>query len=566
MAMRRRGKKCILPHISSGVDEVKIHPSVQVRGLGIRVLALVLFGSALISMSPHGYSRNKAEVRNAQIESVVSNALMQKMENLKMHRRLENQKIFHKEKKDLSKISDVLLTEKEDKDLEIDNLTRYHTVFSTDCYSHMYWRNYMVFYTALKVRQPGHVTQIVSGCNEKEAENIMNWFYKNVAVLSERFHIQLTPHFSTVSNGEVHEYRKFSKAFGLKYWMEHSPNLERKTHANTSPIFDRKHDHDIVISIEPEMVFTRPIKIDPKIIVKKGSLVVQSYDNGSQWESLDLDRISIDELSPAGSYDQSEKSKYFAMGPPYIIDLGDMHEISKKWSEYVHRVYKETADFLMADRYSFSIAVAESKLKPTLIDSLMVSNPKSSKENWDMIDEIPDNKVCGFGKNPDQSVDHTPNVLYLSNQYSIGTEWFYSEHIISPQVYDCNRALFQEPPNSIPLFYDYRWPPSEQNKTVVPKSQIKRESFILCSATALLNEAATMFKSTACKKTNKIQPNMLKTKKIVDFFPFEIRHKQKLTAKANERKENQIGKKDKYTNLGEPKRHKEGENYDKTKG
>jgi hypothetical protein len=62
-----------------------------------------------------------------------------------------------------------LLTPDEDQALEInaaDN-TRYHIIFSTDCSPFQHWQSYLVFFSAMTLRQPGHVTRIASGCEGK---------------------------------------------------------------------------------------------------------------------------------------------------------------------------------------------------------------------------------------------------------------------------------------------------------------------------------------------------------------------------------------------------------------
>jgi len=99
-----------------------------------------------------------------------------------------------------------LLTIQEDEELETDSdHVRYHLVFSTDCTPYQHWQSYLVYFTAMSVKQPGHVTRIASGCNDEEAIDMQNWFDKDVAPLSKRFHLQMTPSFSEVKNekGEI---------------------------------------------------------------------------------------------------------------------------------------------------------------------------------------------------------------------------------------------------------------------------------------------------------------------------------------------------------------------------
>ena len=105
---------------------------------------------------------------------------------------------------------------------------RYHLVFSTDCTPYQHWQSYLVYFTAMKIQQPGHVTRIASGCQPDEAIKMQAWFDRDIAPLSQRFHLQMTPQFSQVKNekGEiVGDYKFFNKPFGLKYWLEHSPQI-----------------------------------------------------------------------------------------------------------------------------------------------------------------------------------------------------------------------------------------------------------------------------------------------------------------------------------------------------
>lgn len=92
-----------------------------------------------------------------------------------------------------------LLTQEQDEALETDaDGVRYHLVFSTDCTPYQHWQSYLVYYTAMSIQQPGHVTRIASGCEQDEAAQMKEWFDKDVSPLSKRFHLQLTPQFSKV--------------------------------------------------------------------------------------------------------------------------------------------------------------------------------------------------------------------------------------------------------------------------------------------------------------------------------------------------------------------------------
>lgn len=115
--------------------------------------------------------------------------------------------------------------------------------------------SYLVFFTAMQVRQPGHVTRIVSGCEPDEAKAMAMWFDEKVEFMSKRFHLHLTPHFSQVvdETGKiVGDYKFFNKPFGLKHWLENFHLLEFSDGAFS-------HEDDIVILIDPDMPLMRPI-------------------------------------------------------------------------------------------------------------------------------------------------------------------------------------------------------------------------------------------------------------------------------------------------------------------
>ena len=58
--------------------------------------------------------------------------------------------------------------------LKADDGYIYHTIFSTDCSEFQHWQSYLFFHAAMKVKQPGYVTRIASGCKEEELENEKN--------------------------------------------------------------------------------------------------------------------------------------------------------------------------------------------------------------------------------------------------------------------------------------------------------------------------------------------------------------------------------------------------------
>lgn len=418
----------------------------------------------------------------------------------------------------------LLLSREEDAALEIHAAddTRYHVIFSTDCSPYQHWQSYLVYYSAYKVRQPGHVTRIASGCNEEESAAIQEWFDTHVQPLSSRFHLHLTPNFSGVKDEQtgqvVGDYKFFNKPLGLKHWLENAAHFDLHTQQD-----------DVVILIDPDMVLMRPITGDfseeRETVISKnrkknllatkvqhGVPFAQTYGLGTQWEAFDLDKIAGAD-SPAKSVDKQEGALYYPVGPPYIGTAQDMKAIAEKWTEFVPRVHAQYPH-LLAEMYAYCIAAAHLGLKHQIIDSLMVSNTGvQGGEGWALVDKIPANEMCEFAAHPQHDVYAVPSVVHLCQRYCVGEDWFFGKHRVPHDVYDCEKPLFVEPPSNVALLYDFKKPPNGDRKEL-SKKVIAREAFMVCFLTSLLNEAAAFYKKEACPN----KKNLEKTLKMTDLF------------------------------------------------
>lgn len=98
--------------------------------------------------------------------------------------------------------------------------TKYHVIFSTSCNMENDWQSYLFFYLAMKKKQPGEVTQIVSGCNQDEEKDLRKRHEEFISgPMRNDFHIHFTPDYSTA--GEFQTTKYWNKPFGVKHWMEH---------------------------------------------------------------------------------------------------------------------------------------------------------------------------------------------------------------------------------------------------------------------------------------------------------------------------------------------------------
>lgn len=64
----------------------------------------------------------------------------------------------------------------DDESLEQDEGGRImYTVFSTDCGAFQHWQSYLLFFSAMRIRQPGFITRIASGCSDDQINEAKEW-------------------------------------------------------------------------------------------------------------------------------------------------------------------------------------------------------------------------------------------------------------------------------------------------------------------------------------------------------------------------------------------------------
>ena len=89
----------------------------------------------------------------------------------------------------------------------------YHVVFSTSCGPQQNWESMVFFYHAYKVRQPGTVTRIVSGCSSaKEIQQQDDFFQRYIQPMRPHdFHLHHTPDYSRLKLAEGKPYKYMNK-------------------------------------------------------------------------------------------------------------------------------------------------------------------------------------------------------------------------------------------------------------------------------------------------------------------------------------------------------------------
>jgi len=376
----------------------------------------------------------------------------------------------------------------------------YHLVFSTDCSAFQRWQSYLLFYSAYKVGQPGTVTRIASGC-EGDDINKEKKFHEIISKhMSPNFKLHLTPHFSKVKDGEGNDtgkdYKFFNKPFGLLHWLEHAE--------------EKVTDDDIVILLDPDQVLTRPITNDfsnltenlligdnPKTKVEHGSPFAQKYGYGTKWTEFDLETITNSKDTPARAVNHNDAANHYPSGPPYLATVKDMHVIAKNWAEFVPRVHAEHPH-LLAEMFAFCIAAAHAKLPFQIATSLMVSESSSVRgEGWALVHNIEDDKICSPTVMKDAVL---PSVLHYCQRYMVGKN-FFGKRKMPHDIFTCKSPLLNLPPTDIAKI-DYFVPPPphrprDEHKPL-DSGRAKRDTFMICALTRLVNDAALFYQKTNC--------------------------------------------------------------------
>jgi hypothetical protein len=201
---------------------------------------------------------------------------------------------------------------------------KYHVIFSTGCSTYQDWQSYVFFYHLLQSGQQGHVTRIVSGCNDKNAQDLKQIFETDIETMAPgRFHLHLTPDYSKVKPG-AKPFKYYNKPFGTRHFFEKLFGY---------PENHEEHDDTIIILMDPDQILLRPFTNDfsnsselwkmkggYKTKVEHGSPFGQQYGFGLQWkDKVTMEHVAAGQYSPIDNMTRAEAlNYYYAMGPPYI--------------------------------------------------------------------------------------------------------------------------------------------------------------------------------------------------------------------------------------------------------
>ena len=410
----------------------------------------------------------------------------------------------------------------------------YHVIFSTTCSNQQDWESYVFFYHAFKVKQPGNVTRLASGCTDEQAKKLTQFHQDHISTMSDRFHVHLTPDYSRIrltnnrfpykymnkpGSGEeitlffaMLEFRTVSYHVSVRHWMENSLGLHE-----SQPV-PSEIENDVIILMDPDMILLRPLLHDftdqhviwakepdrDNMRVRHGNPMSQQDGYlSSEWVNFNMINITKDQNTPALSVTTKEAPVSWNTGPPYLATVRDMFDVAVKWTEFAPRVFDEYPK-LFAEMYGYCIATAHLKLSHTMLKSIVVSTTKTRREGWSFIDALPDDQVC----NPPLDAD-LPFVLHYCKRYWLGS-FFFSKYRLRKDYLSCEAPLLTMPTNDIELLdLDYYVPippangqpkpANESEKQPLPdRKQRKRELFMLCGLISKINEAVVYYKQNHC--------------------------------------------------------------------
>jgi len=396
------------------------------------------------------------------------------------------------------------------------NQSDVHVVFSTDCSAYQNWQSQVLFYSAEMVGHMGPITRIASGCSDGEMPSlrqvVRRWYWARV---------HFTPKFSK-DEKTGREYAFYNKPRGILHWLAHgSPEAEVVALIDPDQFF--LVPLDIRLASAPNLLVTNPVKrsaLPDK--VKQGFPAAQFYGLGDKWITFKRDYICGAD-SPCLKATKSEAWKYYSVGPPYILHIADWKRLARSWVNFVPKVYEEYPH-LLAEMYAYCLAAAHEDLPHTRVDHFMVSNVGSYGEGWPHIDGLPflacDKHAFSWqrsgsnGPGPSYFASmptavRLPTFLHACQSYKAQTYRF-SKRAVPKSLFDSCESSFLRPigpehviePGVERHVYNLTHAQLKRRKTKEEHTvlRLRRDAFMTCTATRIVNEALRRHKARFCSK------------------------------------------------------------------
>ncbi|KAJ1434200.1 hypothetical protein B484DRAFT_394152 [Ochromonadaceae sp. CCMP2298] len=390
--------------------------------------------------------------------------------------------------------------------VSLDGAQQYHVVFSTDCSFFQDWQTLLIFHSATVVKQPGKISRIASGCSEKQQKGLLTLYQK----LYPQYGVHFTPDFKTDGKTKK-KYDFYNKPYGVHHWLQNAQ----------PPIVD----HTIVIILDPDMIFLRPItsqirenkatitlrSFNPAVDtiplrVERGQPAAQLYGLGAPWAAAHPKHFNVTDICGAGSNCGKTPQRYgeahYSVGPPYLLESGDLLRLTNSWTQMVPRVYSKYPN-LLAEMYAYSMAAAHEQLPHFTVENMMVSNTDAYDEGWKWVDQLKDD-VC---VPPTEGIYYPdlqmPSVVHFCQFFRAG-ELGFQKRRIKKALFDCDAPMMEDPPLNLGTV---KYKNRDGTNMPLSRVQARRNAFMLCTIHRSINAMVGHYKDVMCDKSQFVNRN-----------------------------------------------------------
>ncbi|CAB9510787.1 expressed unknown protein [Seminavis robusta] len=411
--------------------------------------------------------------------------------------------------------------------------TPLHIVFHTDCRDPTQdWQAYVLFYGIYKMKQPGEVTRVISGCQQEGRKMSLETTHKTqiepMGVLASgsasRFHVHFAPaHPHQAEIGSLRKHMKyFNRPFGIYHWMEHVLGYSEQKPNNA-------HDGTVIIVMDCDMIVMRPLTADfgmeelwkkqlnPQLQgqpqrVQPGHPMAQHTAFPSQWwNELEVGTVSSPAIQPGLTKLQqmlrSDVDNHYATGLPILAAASDFYPLVQKWSAVAFPLFEALQEKILREPHGpYALAAAELQKPHQLAESFSIQGHK--EPGFGLLEaHFSGYEGAALLSRPDAQCRQTPvelkpHILQYSKRYGLGN-FIIGKHYMPKNFMGtmdaCDQPLYAEPPDNIAeLFRYYMDPELKQRVEIEKEMHILQMSVMLCEIIQAFNEAATNWKQRHC--------------------------------------------------------------------
>jgi len=133
---------------------------------------------------------------------------------------------------------------------------------------------------------------------------------------------------------------------------------------------NNNNNNEAIVLIDPDFIFLRAFELPSTVVVRPGKPAAAKYGLGDQW--LELNRTAICQSgSGCATVTSRDIRDHYNVGPPYIIHVQDVIQLSKRWVELVPSIYDQYP-LLYAEMFAYQAAAADIQLQHTLVTNLFM--------------------------------------------------------------------------------------------------------------------------------------------------------------------------------------------------